>query len=74
MKQQMSVAIVTQHANSRRHIVFSSESCPAPLYFSEKKVIHYKIYFGFLYGFILNISHCKKNLAGYFHKCKNIFM
>jgi hypothetical protein len=30
--------------------------------------------FGFIYNFILNISHAKKNSARYFHKYENVFM
>jgi hypothetical protein len=42
--------------------------------FSKKKVIKYKMCFGFLYNFCLNISDCKKNSARNCHKCENIFM
>ena len=55
----------------------SSVACPALPYFCTciingtifQNVFEYKMCFDFHYNFLWNISHSKKNSAGYHHKC-----
>ena len=79
------VALLIQYATSMRHIVTSSVAPLAPSYFAtlshkwhyfrKKKFIEPEMcVLIFSTTFIQNISHSKKNLARYRHKCRNVFM
>ena len=64
-----------RHSRKMRRIMLSSVACLAVLYFStlsqtrydfQKKVIEHKMYvLIFSTTFVCNISHSKKNCAGY---------
>ena len=77
------VALLIQHSTRMCHILTPFVALLAPPHFStlchkrrdfRKKVTEHKMCFDFLYNFCLNISHSKKNLARYCHKCENVFM
>ena len=68
------VALVSQRAKRISHIILPSLQCLAVTYFYTllhrrhdflKKVLNIKFYFHFLYNFVWNISHSKKNWARY---------
>jgi hypothetical protein len=77
------VALHIQHATRMRHIVTSSMAPQAPPHFStlsherrdfREKVTERKMYILiFTTPFVRNISHYKRNLARYCHKCENAF-
>jgi hypothetical protein len=78
------VALLMQHATRMRPIVTSFVAPRSTLYFSTlshkrcdflKKVIEHEMcVFIFSTTFVYNISHSKKNLARYCHKCENVFL
>jgi hypothetical protein len=81
----VSVALVIQHGKRMRCIILESVASLSLPYFStlphkrhdfrgEKNIEHKICVFDFLYNFCRNISHPKKNLARYCHKCTYVFM
>jgi hypothetical protein len=73
----VSIDLAIQHAKRMRCIILSYVACPALTYFFHivsqtawflEKVTENKMCFDFLYNFVWNISHSKKNSARY-NKC-----
>jgi hypothetical protein len=77
------VALLIQHATRMRHILTSFVAPLAPQYFSalshkqrdfrEKVMGNKTCVLIFFTNFVQNISHSKKNLTRYCHKCDNVF-
>ena len=72
------VAFVIRHAQRMRRIILPSVPGLALSFFAtlshkrndfRKTFNKSKIYFDFLYKYVLNISHSEKNLSRYFHTC-----
>jgi hypothetical protein len=74
------VALLIQHATRMRHIVRSFVAPQAPPHFStlSNKRLDFrkkkKCVFIFPTTFVQNISHSKKNLATYSHRCEKSFI